>query len=205
MENEVELRWIFSVLRRWAWLLVLGIALGTAGGYGVSLYQTPIYRASTKVLFMRAPEDQSSDISIFADKQLAQTFTELLVTSPVQKATSETLGYEVSGDNIDVQQVGDAQLIQVTVDDSDPQHAADIANTMVKVFLEQNEALQASRFNSSEESLQAQLQQVENQITGLENQLSESLVESFDSQIQEVTRTISDLQAEIQSLSLIHI
>ena len=186
--------------KRWAWLIVLGVILGTIGGFYLSRYQEPIYQSATKVLILRAPEDVSSAVSSVSDQQLQQTFTELIVTRPVLQETGRILGYNVSANQISVQQVGEAELIQVVAQDSNPQRAADIANTIVSVFLTQNEALQASRFASSEESLQAQIQQVEGQIASLETQLTDSTTENLNTQIDFVTKTISNLQQEISDL-----
>ena len=203
----MEINIYLNLLKRWWWLLVLGVLLGVGGGYLATKYQTNIYQASTKVLFMAAPEEFSSGISSLGDQQLEQTFTELLTTRPVREATSEILGYSVGSSQISVERVGDSQLFEVTVEDDDPQQAADIANTIVSVFLEYNDNLQSSRFSSSEESLLAQIQQVENQIAGLETELTHieteltsSSEEILDKQVGEVTKTIAALQEEIQTL-----
>lgn len=196
----MELRQYFNLLKRWYWVLILGVVLGVLGGYGLSRYQTPIYQASTKVLIMQSPEDRIQSLFAPSDQQLAETFTELLVTRPVLNATSESLGYRVSGGQVRVQRVRDAQLIQVTVQDEDPQRTADIANMLVKVFLEQNEALQSTRFTSSEESLQAQRQQVEEQISSLQDQLTQLNQAGIDAQLEQVTTIIASLQTDIENL-----
>ncbi len=149
---------------------------------------------------MQAPEDRVLNLFTPNDQQLAQTFIELLGTRPVIQGTSERLGYPVSSSQVDVERVGDAEVIQVKVEASDPQRAAEIANTLVKVFIDQNDALQSGRFAASEESMQAQIQQVEKQITELQNQLTQLSTQSFDSQTLEVAKTISDLQEEIRTL-----
>jgi len=195
----MEPRQYLNLLRRWAWIFLLGAVLGIAIGYVVSLYQDTVYEASTKVLIMQASQDQPTNLAQ-SDQQLAQTFTELLVTRPVLDAASESLGYKISSGQVKVQRVQNAQLIELIVEDDDPQQAADIANTLVKVFLEHNEKLQSSRFASSEGSLQAQLQQVEEQIANLNEQFNQRSSENLDTQIEQVTRTIADMQAEIRSL-----
>lgn len=196
----MELRQYLSMLIHWAWLLILGLILGVLGGYLASRYETPIYQASTKVLIMQAPEERIQNLYASSNQQLSQTFTELLVTRPIIAATSERLGYNFSAGQVRVQRVRDAELIQIIVQDDEPNKAAEIANTLVKVFLEQNEALQSSRFASTEESLLAQRQQVEQQISSLQTQLTELSQERLDSQIAQVTKSISDLQAEISTL-----
>lgn len=196
----MEIRQYFNMIRRWAWLIALVVALGVAAGWLLSRFQDPVYRSSTMILIMEATENNMPNYFYINDRQTATTFTELLKTQPVIQATSERLGYTVRERQIMVDQVPEAELIQVTVDDNDPQRAADIANTLVTVFLEQNAAVQSSRFASSEESLQAQIQQVDQQIATLQDQLSKETEDTYRGQVDEVTRTIANLQNEINTL-----
>jgi polysaccharide biosynthesis transport protein len=198
----MEIRQYFNIFRRWAWLIILVVILGVIAGFVLSKFQTPLYRSSTMIMITQAP-DTSKDIPnyFYVDsQQLAQTFTQLLTTQPVISATSQRLGYPVQQKQITVDQVPNSELIQVTVDDQDPQRAADIANTLVTVFLEQNAAIQASRFASSEESLQAQIQQVDSQIASLQTQLTTQNQDTYKQQLDQVSQTIANLQNEINSL-----
>jgi len=70
----------------------------------------------------------------------------------------------------------------------------------VVVFLQQNEKMQTSRFATSEESLQAQIQQVESQIADLQGQLSQASVQSQEERLQSVTDIIANVQAETTRL-----
>lgn len=186
--------------KRWAWLLGVGVLIGLIGGLIYSLVQEPVYQATTKVMVLGAPQSNLNDILNQNTELLSQTFTELLVTRPVLEAASERLGYYISSSQVRVQQVRGAQLIQIVVEDSDPQKATEIANTLVTVFLEQNAKIQSSRFSASEESLQAQIQQVEAQIADLQKQLAQSSEQSSEKRLQDVTNIISGLQAEINQL-----
>jgi capsular exopolysaccharide synthesis family protein len=169
-------------------------------GFIISRYQDTIYEASTKVLIMQSLESQSSSVAE-SDQQLAETFTELLVTRDVLQDASNRLGYRVNSGQLRVERVPNAQMIELVVEDEVPQRAADIANTLVTVFLQQYEEMQAGRFSASEESLQAQLQQVEQQIANLNNQYTENSSQNLDTQISALTKTIADLQAEIRTLN----
>lgn len=196
----MEIKQYLAILKRWAWLLILVTVLGAAAGWVYSRYQERIYRSSTMILIMESSDDRSGNFLNVSDKQLAQTFSELVVTKPVLQATSDKLDYPVSDRQIFVEQVPDANLIQVTVEDKDPQRAADIANTLVTVFLEQNEAVQASRYASSEQSLQAQISKVEGEILSLQQRLAQESADIYQEQVDEVSRTIANLQNEIATL-----
>ena len=188
---------IIKLIKRWIWVLLAGLFLGLVGGWLFSYLQTPIYQASTKILVMNSPESNNSNVISQSSQELYQIFIELLVTRPVLDATSEKLGYYVSSNQITVRE---QQLIQVIVRDENPTHAAEIANTLVSTFLDQNELMQTNRYSTSEESLQAQIQQVESQIADLQSQMIENSAKSQDQRIQSVTDIISGLQTEIKDL-----
>lgn len=188
---------ILKLMRRWVWVLLAGLVIGVLGGWIYSYFQTPIYQASTKILVMNTPESNNPNVVSQSSQELYQIFIELLVTRPVLNATSEKLGYYVSGNQITIRE---QQLIQVIVTDENPRHAAEIANTLVSTFLDQNELMQTSRYSTSEESLQAQIQQVEAQIAELQTQLIDNSAKTQDERIQSVTDIIAGLQTEITDL-----
>lgn len=205
----MELKLILVLLRRWAWLLILGTIIGAGAGYLLSIYQTPVYQATTKVMVMQSPESNVSTIASLSDQELAQTYIELLVTQPVLEATSEIVGQRVRSSQISGQQVRGTRLLQVTVRDSDPQRAALIANTLVEVLISQNEALQSSRFSSSEESLQLQVDEIEEEISRLQTDITASSERDLESEQQAaeeekvlLEQRIFELQSEITRLEL---
>ncbi|MEW6716781.1 MAG: polysaccharide biosynthesis tyrosine autokinase [Chloroflexota bacterium] len=194
----MELKQYLQLLRRWMWLLIVCALLGMIGGYIYSLQQTPIYRATTKILIMRAPEDRMPDAyAIYTELQLAKTYAQLITTEPVLEQTSALLNSNVGAGQIRVKQVEETQVLEVTVDDTDPQRAADIANTLIAVFIHYNEELQTTRYASSEETLQAQLQAVESQIQQIQSDILNASEETLQTQQQQVESQISSLQTEM--------
>lgn len=196
----MELRQYLQIARRWAWLLVLGLIIGAGVGYYSSSRQTPVYRSSTKVMVSQSPENTNINYGIYYDQQLAQTYIQLLTTQPILTAVGEKLGYSVSGEQISTQLIENTSLFRLSVEDTDPQRAADISNTLVRELIQQNEQLQNTRYTSVEESLQAQLAQVEDQITSLQGQIANISEESLASQQDQVKVQIDDLEAQILQL-----
>ncbi len=150
----MEIHQYINLIKRWSWLIILVSVLGIIAGYVFSRYQTPIYHAQTMIMVMQNQDNNLPSYLFVDNKQIAETYTQLIATQPVISATSQRLGYPISANNIQVSQVPNAELIELGVDDPDPQRAADITNTLVTMFLEQNQTVQASRYASSEESLQ---------------------------------------------------
>jgi capsular exopolysaccharide synthesis family protein len=96
--------------------------------------------------------------------------------------------------------VGETGLLEVVVRDTDPERAALMANTLVQVLIEQNEALQTSRFSSSEESLQAQVAEVEQELSNLEAQIEQRSEQSLGVQTEEIQQQKTALEGQINSL-----
>jgi succinoglycan biosynthesis transport protein ExoP len=193
----MELKEYFRLGWRWAWLLVLGMILALVGAYILTRYQTPIYQAGTKILVMRAPQVSNSDLGYLSDQQLVQTYIQMLSTRPVLEQVSKTLGYPVNKEQLQVQQVRDTPMISLSVEDANPERAADIANTLVTVLISQNESLQSSRYSSSENSLQAQVNQVETQINTLQGQIDDLATQGVQLQTSQVEAEITKLKSDI--------
>ena len=176
---SVELRRYIALVWHWAWLLVLLTGLAGGAAYLNAKRMTPLYRASTLVLVNEAPANRSVDYSSMVTSQyLAQTYAKMMTTLPIMEAVAERIGLDKSygaalKGEILVQQIENTQLMNIYVTNPDPNQAALIANTLVKVFSEQNQADQASRYAASKQSLENQMAQANNQIQEINNQISE--------------------------------
>jgi capsular exopolysaccharide synthesis family protein len=162
----MELRQYLGILRKWAWLIVLGTLLAGGTAFAVSKAMTPIYRASTTLLVSEAGDTTITDYtSIMTSERLAKTYGELLEKRPVLEEVIENLGLDLESDElaekVEVQLVRDTQLIVLGVEDPDPHQAMRIANEIPQVFITQNEAIQMERFAASRESLLEQMAQIE--------------------------------------------
>lgn len=203
----MELKLIGQMLRRWSWLLVIGLLIGGGIGYAISIYQVPEYLASTKILVMEPLGDNINKVNDLNDKELADTYMELLKTQPILESASQKVGKTIKATEIKTARVRDTGLLEVTVRDTDPQVAALIANVLVEVLIDYNEALQMSRFSSSEQSLELQVSEIESQLGQLETnieQRSDQTVEeqrlAAEAKKVELEQQIFSLQGEIARL-----
>src|SRR3954469_838677 len=114
---DIKRYWL--LLRRWAWLLIVGLLLGVGGAFAFSVLQTPVYQATTRVLVMRAPESGTSDYTFLNDQPLIQTYTQTITARPILDAVSDKLGVSISPNQITTQIVPNAQLLQISVEDTD--------------------------------------------------------------------------------------
>jgi non-specific protein-tyrosine kinase len=165
-----------AILRRWAWLLVLVTLVAGLTGYIISKRTTPVYEAVTTMLINEAPATRNTDYSsIMTSERLAQTYSQLMTKQPILEGVLARLGLtrDVSDlkEAIQVQPVRDTTLIEVRVEDTNPGLAADIANSLVAEFTEQNQELQASRYAASKENLSNRLAEIDAQIQDTSQQI----------------------------------
>ena len=164
-----DLRGYLGLAWHYAWLLALATLLCAGAAYYLSSRSTPIYQAVTTILINQAPSVNTNDYTaIVTSERLAQTYSQLMTKQPVLQGVVERLKLAVEPAElkkaITVQPVTNTTLIEVRVEDPEPQRARDIANALVAEFAAQNEALQSSRYAESKASLLEQLNQMDAQI-----------------------------------------
>src|SRR4051812_21253053 len=156
-----------ALLWHWLWLVVLCATLAGAAAFGVSAQTQPVYQSSTSLLINQARAANSGPDynALLTAERLAKTYAELMRKRPALDAVIANL--KLDGDaealarRVSVAPVLNTQLLVLTVEDTDPQRAADIANEIVKVFAEQNEALQAGQYGDTKQSLERELAKIQ--------------------------------------------
>jgi len=161
----MELRRYAMLVWRWLWLIVLGTAIAGGASYVESKRQVPVYQASTKLLVNQSKAlILDSSVLPNADR-LAATYADMLRDLSVLEEASRRLQMPVDQKVVSVQPIANTQLIVLSVEDTNPQRAAAIANEIPKVFIQQNDTMQTSRFAVSEASLQRQIDGTQADIT----------------------------------------
>jgi succinoglycan biosynthesis transport protein ExoP len=191
LEYAIDFRRLFSIVQRWAWLLVLAMILSAACAYVFSRQQTPVYEATTNILVTRSSQQSIGDLSQTLNlTELVQTYVRMLSLDEFLGIVSQRLGYEVKEENVNVTALSNTQVIQLQVQDEDPARATRIADTMVVVLREQNETLQASRYAEAEQSLNLQIQDNEAKISEVQAQLDQAKTAALAQQIDEAKANI---------------
>ena len=125
------LNYYFSLAKRWAWMLILGTVLCGGASFGVSEAIPPVYQASTTlivtaygkfIIFVRpVPMD-------------AQLVTSPVVLNPVVER-HPGLTLEQLKAMITVKPQPNTQLIELDVDNTNPQLATELANEVNQSFV----------------------------------------------------------------------
>jgi len=137
MQDGQELRWYFSVIRRWLWLIVVCTLLGATNAFLVCSWMPPVYRASTSLL-VRVADSTDDYTAVLASEHLAATYKELLTKRPVIEVAARTLGLDPREieKRVRVRLVRDTLLIELTAEANDPHLAMELANGIVATFMQ---------------------------------------------------------------------
>lgn len=140
-EYEIDLREIFEMLKK-RWLMIVSITLVAAIASGVISFfvLTPQYETSTTMI-VSYKQDQSSLMSyqeLQMSQKLVATYSQIVKSDRIAEAVIDKLDLDLTASQlnskISVSQVGETEILKITVKDEDPELATLIANTESEVF-----------------------------------------------------------------------
>ena len=171
----MEIRRYLEVLKRWIWLVILSIILAGAAAYFISSNMTPVYRASSRYLIDEAPGSSSSPneySQLLTEQILAQTYVEIATIRPILEETIIRLDLPYSttklSSMVSVSAPSDRQIMAISVEDTDPQRAAAISNTIGEVFIEKNQERDNLRYAEPINNWEARMAAITEDINDLE-------------------------------------
>jgi capsular exopolysaccharide synthesis family protein len=196
----MDIKQVFSTIKHWLWLIIVGFVIGGGIGYYISVRQTPIYQAQARFVILPAAQTTYDYYSYLNNQQLIDTYAQLLTTEDLLFQASEILGFPVRKGQATAQQVDDTKFVMLTVKDPDPFRAAVIANGLVEIMISQNDKLQSVQFEVAENNLQERINQAEEQISSLEGQITNLSGEILQKQIESVQMQMDDVQIQVNNL-----
>lgn len=144
MEETISLKELFHTIKKRLWLIVLiTVILTTISGLVSYFVLTPVYQSSTQLLVNQEKTDQTAYNTgdIQANIQLINTYNVIIKSAAILDLVSEELNGEYNASELNnmitVGSVQNSQVLTLTVENTDPIMAAQVANTTAKVFQEQ--------------------------------------------------------------------
>lgn len=134
-EDEIDLAELFFVLKRKLWLIITCaiVGAGIALAYTLFLIQ-PIYTSSSMIYIFSKTTTVTSALDLQIGKQLTVDFEILGKSRPVLEKVISDLeldtDYETLLKTVKVENPTDSRIIKITVTNTDPQLASDIANNL---------------------------------------------------------------------------
>src|SRR5579883_202828 len=141
----MELAQTLGAARRWWWLLLAATVLAGVTAYGVSHRLTPIYRAQAVLIINLSNQQLPTYQDVIAGQTIATTYAHVVTARPTLDSAAARLGHGITADTINGVQasvIPQSELIQVSFEAASPTFAAQVANTVAQVSIEQVQALQ---------------------------------------------------------------
>lgn len=143
--EDIDIKRIFDIIFSKKIFIILIIILSITLGYVYSYYyKQPEYKSSVTILLV-ADENKAdkeltqTDLNI--NTSLISTYSSIAKSTNVMQKTIDNLGLDISTSklqkNIEVNQIDKTQFLKITVKDSNPERAKNIANELSRVFTEQ--------------------------------------------------------------------
>ncbi|MDQ2716878.1 MAG: Wzz/FepE/Etk N-terminal domain-containing protein, partial [Chloroflexota bacterium] len=168
----LEQFWIILV-KRWPLIVSCFLVVGV-GTYAGSKLVTPLYQSTTLIQVALQGQNQSDSFTV--STQLAQTESQLVVSSQVLQAvashykglTSDQLAKEVTS-SVRL----NTQLFEIDVQDPGPTRAAALANDIATTLISQQLAISQQNYGSAIQQVQDDLKNTQQQIGSLTTQLGQ--------------------------------
>jgi capsular exopolysaccharide synthesis family protein len=173
---------ILRALLKWWWLIVISIALGVGAGYFLRREQPDIYYARATTLVGQDPRAVTSGGAGFSGQSsltLLEAYSIFARRASVLNPVIEDLNLgtipEELSNRINLEINPGAALLEISVFDSDPERAAQIANRLAQELVNQS---RANTTGQNQGFIESQLTDLENQITQLQDRLDQLLLEA---------------------------
>lgn len=223
------MEYYFLILRR-KWVILAAFLIALITGIIYTLTVTPIYKADGKILIYQKGMDTgqnlsellSASVAVGGIEDVTSTQVELMKTRPLitdaiqilklNDAKGLPLKPKAVLQNLSISSVKNTELIQLSYKDKDPVRAAEVINTIARLFVEQNQKLNQEEMTSAREFLEKQLVFQRDKVSQTEGRLAAfktgtntiSLSEETSERIKTVAKLESgriDIENELKGLN----
>ena len=145
MEETIDLREYFGIIKKRSKIIVAITLIAMAVSGIVSFFMlSPVYEANTTLIVNKNESGESQTMTgdeFNVTQKLAVTYGKIItsrtVLNEVIKDLKLDMEYGELSKSVNVSAVSDTQIISITVQDTNPKKAMDIANAIPKIFTEE--------------------------------------------------------------------
>ena len=170
----MEIKNYLAILWGRKWVIIITVSVTLFVVILGTVFATRQYQATSTIRVATAAAGSVSYTDYQYADRLLNTYAEIVTSEPILDELGEGLGIKEVPDII-VEILPNTELIQITVEDSDPILAADAANALAEILISQSSELYSGGGKSPQEFLGEQLTQIEAELS-LARQEYDSLV-----------------------------
>lgn len=141
MEESINLRQLFRIIKKRFWLIaLLTIITATISGVISFFVLTPVYEARTQILVNQAKSKEQfyNSSELQTNVQLIQTYNDIIKSPAILGEVTKQLNLDMTpkqlSNQIQVTNSQDSQVAHIVVQDTNARLAVKIANTTAAVF-----------------------------------------------------------------------
>ena len=142
MEETIDLREYFAIIKKRFWIIAIITVVAMVVSGVISFFMlSPVYEAKSTLIVNTEKNEETQMITgdqFSVSQKLAVTYGEIIKSRAVLESVISNLKldseYEDLVEKITVSPVKDTQIISISVQDTNPKKARDIANEIPKVF-----------------------------------------------------------------------
>ncbi|MED4113707.1 YveK family protein [Priestia megaterium] len=141
MEETITLKALFRTLKKRIWLISLITIIAAIISAVISFFVlTPVYESKTQILVNQAKSDQQlyNAAEVQTNIQLINTYNVIIKSPAILDKVKSELNLERTveelNNQVTVSSAKDSQIVEITVQDTSPHVAAQIANKTAEVF-----------------------------------------------------------------------
>ena len=198
----MELKQYLAVVWKWAWLIVLAVAVAAFSSYYASRSATKVYQASTTLMVGQGVNNPNPDSSqIYTSEQLAQTYVQMVKRQPVLQGVVDTLKlsipWEALKGQVSAAPIQGTNMLEIRVVDTNPLRAKVLADEAAHQLILQSPTPTDQQQDQRVAFVNNQLSELEKRIEQA-NQSIEDLQTSLANEVS--ARRIQDIQTQIATL-----
>lgn len=127
LEKEINLKKLFSVIKRRLWIIIVLTIITTLAGAAYSiLLKTPLYASSARIIIQANNAEMMSTLKVMINEPA-------VLEKVAAELHTDRSASALSG-QISTESVQGSQVVRINVVDADPEFAAKIANTTAAVY-----------------------------------------------------------------------
>lgn len=142
MEDNIGIKGYLQIIKKRSWIIFLITFIAIFVSAGVSFFGVnPVYEANTTLLVDINKKPGAEIITteqLSVSEKLAVTYGEIIKSKSVLNEVEDSLGlncgYEELSDKVNVSSINKTQIISVSVQDTNPKRATEIANAIPTAF-----------------------------------------------------------------------
>jgi len=207
----MDIKHYIKPLRKWWWLLIISMLVAAVSSLLVVMRQPNTYESKATLMvgnYITNPNPNSNEY--YLAQQLASSYADIANRETVQMETMKALGLEYLPSN-STRAIPNTSLIEIAVVDTDPQRAQAVANELVYQLINNSpssskpEEVERQNFvNTQLVALQSQITETQNEISDLQQKLSNATsasdITDSQNQITALQQVLLTQQANYSSL-----